>query len=546
MATPVDLNESTQPETQATCDVCVIGAGAAGLYLVRRLACARLRVIVLEAGGATCESGAAIGIQPVFTDSHYSGAMDGRAFGWGGTTSRWGGLLVPYSYLDLRDDATPASTTWKHIVQAVEERSSAVLSTLGLDGSAEFFSLPEAVLGRYADLLHDCGLETIAAEALPFRRRNLTYLASARTGGDSTVYLNAVASKWFVTPCASGKGAVSAVEATSPNGKRLRVSATSFVIAAGAIESARILLEIDRVTGEQMFSRSSGIGSNLSDHLSCAIADVHFEDREKTSTLFGPMFSKGRMRSFRFVEASMEPSAPRCFAHFIFDMDNAGFRLAKDILCGLQSRALPKFRISDVIEGIGGLFRLAYNRYIKSTLFIPRHTPAHLQLDIEQVPDPTNRVRLGEESDRCGRPMAVVNWRVSELDLENIRTVSRRLLMKWPGQSGGFPRLIPIEIVGAQPKPYDAYHPVGTCKMGTDGGAVVDYELRVRETRNLYVLSTGLFPSAGTANPTFSMLCLGDMLADRLANYHAGAEFVESVQQAKAFRTQMRTGNEQS
>jgi len=59
--------------------------------------------------------------------------------------------------------------------------------------------------------------------------------------------------------------------------------------------------------------------------------------------------------------------------------------------------------------------------------------------------------------------------------------------------------------------------------MGTGQGAVAEHRLRVGGTENLYLLSTGLFPTAGTANPTFSMLCLGDALADRLANLRADA-----------------------
>ena len=53
--------------------------------------------------------------------------------------------------------------------------------------------------------------------------------------------------------------------------------------------------------------------------------------------------------------------------------------------------------------------------------------------------------------------------------------------------------------------------------MGRDAGAVVDPELRVHGTANLWVVSTAVFPTAGTANPTFSMLCLAAALADRLA-----------------------------
>lgn len=530
MATIIDLNEATQSNIHAACDVCVIGAGAAGLYLASRLSRGGLRVIVLEAGGATCGPGASVGIEPVFSGSQYRGAVEGRAFGWGGTTSRWGGLLVPHSELDLRAEASPESIVWEHIVKVVRERSSMVFSTLALEGGPDFFSLPAASLGRNAKLLHDCGLETIAAEFLPFRRRNLTCLVSTRMSRNLTVYLNAVASRWLIRPTTNASGAVSAVEAISQDTRSLRVSAKSFVIAAGAVESARILLEIDRSTGERMFPRSASIGRYLSDHLSCAIADVHSEDQNQAANLFGPIFSKGRMRSFRFLEPSIEPLTPRHFAHFIFDIHNAGFRLVKDIFFGLQSRSLQDFHFSNIIDGISGLSRLAYNRFIKSRLFIPVDTPAHLQMDIEQTPSWGNRVHLGGKTDQYGRPIAVVHWQVNEADYKNIQMVSQRLLRKWPGRSVGFPRLVPIHIGDSPPKPYDAYHPVGICRMGADQEATVDLDLRVRGTQNLYVLSTGVFPSAGTANPTFGMLCLGDRLADKLANYAGDSNVVGLIQ----------------
>jgi choline dehydrogenase-like flavoprotein len=513
-----DLNNVPQAVARASCDVCVIGAGAAGLYLASRLSRDGLRVVILEAGGTICESGATVGIEPVFTGSQYRGALEGRAFGWGGTTSRWGGLLIPHSEFDLRDDATSESIVWRHIVNVVRERSTAVFSALALRGSPNFLSLPAVALGKNAKILHDCGLETVAAEFLPFRRRNLTYLVSDRRSPKLTVYLNAVATKWLFNSDTNVSGAMSTAEAYSQNGKCLSVSAKSFVIAAGAIESARILLEIDRSTGERMFPRSARVGHYLSDHLSCAIADVHPEDRNRAATLFGPIFRQGRMRSFRFIERSVKPLTHRHFSHLIFDIDNAGFRLAKSLLSSLQTRALPDLRISSVIEGINGLWRLAYNRFFKSGLYIPPHTAAHLQLDIEQIPDFTNSVHLGAKTDRFGRPEAVVHWQVNEIDYENIQLLSQRLLKKWPDRSLGFPRLVPIDIGDTQPKPYDAYHPVGTCRMGADKEATVDLGLRVRGTQNLYVLSTGVFPSAGTANPTFSMFCLGDRLADQLAN----------------------------
>ena len=147
---------------------------------------------VLEAGGANCGSGRSIGIEPVFSGSHYRGAIEGRAFGWGGSTSRWGGLLVPHSDLDTSHAGDHESTIWKHIVQVVGERSGAVFAALGLSGRPDFFSFPAKVLGDKARLLRERGLATVAAEFLPFTRRNLTYLISGRARGSVRVFLHAV------------------------------------------------------------------------------------------------------------------------------------------------------------------------------------------------------------------------------------------------------------------------------------------------------------------------------------------------------------------
>ena len=128
----------------------------------------------------------------------------------------------------------------------------------------------------------------------------------------------------------------------------------------------------------------------------------------------------------------------------------------------------------------------------------------------------SNAVSLTDKIDRYGRPVVTINWQVNDIDYANIQQTSTRILNKWPGTRGGMPDLMPMVTDGNGSKPHDAYHPVGICRLGIDKGAVVDTDLRVQGTDNLWVLSTGVLPSAGTANPTFTMLCLGDELADRL------------------------------
>jgi choline dehydrogenase-like flavoprotein len=510
----VDLRHAS-PAPSKRYDICVIGAGAAGLYLASKLARHGSNVVIVEAGGMTCAPGTSIGIEPLFSASTYRGAIEGRAFGWGGSTSRWGGVLVPHTHFDYRDDAD--LETWRHVVQTVQERSSSVFSALALRGEPDFCAFPAVALQSTAELLQNRGVGTVSGEFLPFSRRNLTFLTDAAAAKNLTVYLNAVVSSWTVEQDGASSGAVRTIEARSLNGKRVTISASAYVIAAGAVESARILLEIDRFTHERMFTRTSRIGSFLSDHISFAIADVRPADRRKAATLFGPLFARGRMRSFRFVDISNDRRCPRHFAHFIFDADNAGFRLAKALLASRQSKRLSDVRGTDIVAGARDLLQLAYDRFARDRLHIPKGTPVHLQLDVEQCPSPANRVHLADQPDAYGRPRAIVNWRLNDTDFERMRLLGRQLVQKWPADLPEFPQLVPTEADAAASKSYDAYHPVGTCRMGTTGGSVLNMELLARGARNLYVLSTGALPSAGTANPTFTMLCLGDRLADRLS-----------------------------
>jgi choline dehydrogenase-like flavoprotein len=222
------------------------------------------------------------------------------------------------------------------------------------------------------------------------------------------------------------------------------------------------------------------------------------------------------LRTFRFVEKQPLPSSPRYFCHFIFDVDNAALTVAKEAIAALQGRRLPRFKLGQVLSAPGGLVALAFARYARSSLFIPSRSPVHLQLDIEQTPDTRNRIVLGDERDAYGRRRPHIHWRITEQDLANIRRAARRILLAWPGQRAGLPELRPTALAGEAAKPYDAYHPVGTCRMGDDAQAVVDLDLRVKGTANLSVLSTAILPSAGTANPTFTLLCFAEALADQL------------------------------
>lgn len=513
MSPGVDLLVPDAP-AQLTADVCIVGGGTAGALLARRLADAGVRTVMLEAGNERSLDARSVGLDAQFDGQPYRGALEGRAFGLGGSSSRWGGVLAPSGALETgREMHEP----WSTIADVTAEHVGRVRTLLGARSPPDYAQHVQRASPSLVQTLEAVGIRTSSAEMLPFGARNLRRLLRGRAIERSlTTVVNAVVARWSIEGSVDGLARLARVEAVSAEARTIQVTAKEFVLAAGALESARILLEIDDVSRGKALAGRAAIGRGLSDHLSIPIADVESAHLEAVLRDFAPRFDGRLMKTVRMADLDVVRSGLRHFAHFLFLNEDPGFQLAKKVLFDLQARKLPAVTTREIVRGLRGVAALFVERVLRSRLHVPRDTPVVLQLDVEQESVPDNALVLGGDRDVYGRRRAVIRWGVSERDRDRIRSCAASFLAKWRRAGDRLPAVVSRPLESGQSKPHDAYHPVGLTRMGSESDAVVDLRLKVRGTHNLSLVSTGVFPTAGSANPTLSMLCLADRLADDL------------------------------
>lgn len=499
-------------------DVLVIGAGIAGLLVATRIAAQGKRVIVFESGGEHQAEETHPFNEVEQLRAVYAGAEHGRFRCLGGTSTRWGGAMIPLLRADMEQDS---AGTWPINYSDLSNYIPELERIFSLPGGK--YECPDIALP-----LSEGGQDFIPrlAKWPPFRKRNTSTLFSSDIRKDSgpEIWLNATATGFRLAP----DGKLEEVEASSLSGDRVKVRANEVVIAAGAIESTRILLLVERETGMRHYTPHDILGRYFHDHLSVNVAEVIPKNRAAMNRIIGFRFEQGGMRNLRFEPAEsvdVRSSLAPCFAHIGFQaVTGGGFDTIREIYRLIQQRRFPGAAImARLAAGAPWLARAVWWRFVEQRLLFPDDANFELHMVIEQTPRHDNRIFLSSARvDQFGQPLAVIDWSVSADDAARLASATGAFVKFWrTSVLDGLAELRPYAADTALERLTRGggiYHPGGSTRMGrsiSDG--VVDSDLRCFGIPNLSVAATSTFPTGGGANPTMMLMLAGLRLADRLS-----------------------------
>ena len=510
----------TAEDAHVEADVVVVGAGIAGLIMADRLRKDGLKVAILESGSERQVDERHELNRVEIAGDPYAGAEDGRFRCLGGTSTRWGGAMLPFLPVDMQSHSAGWDARWPVEFEEVQPYQ---------DELNALFALPSGPFDR-PDLYpaSEGGVRFLPRLAAwpAFGRRNVATLLRDRLTKDQglEVWLNAHVTGSTLSPA----GRVERIVATAPDGRKLTARAAHFVVAAGAIESTRLLLLLDRANDERLFAPAAVLGRYFHDHLSAHSASLEVRDRKLLGDLAGFRFETNGMRNLRFEpaeETRIQRRLPGGFTHIVFaSLERDGFEALRDIYRGLQRRRLPSGGdVGLLARNLPWFARAAWKRFVGRQLLLPDRADFKLNVIVEQHPHRDNRITLSSERiDRHGLPLARIEWQVRADDIDNHRRMFALFGEYW--QKAHLTRAAALEardpeLVAEELRTGGGtYHPGGTTRMSASPGeGVVDPMLRAHAVPNLSVVSTSAFPTGGAANPTYMLMLFALRSAAALA-----------------------------
>lgn len=526
----IDVSE-LEPGLRRT-EICVVGAGAAGIVAAGRLLELGHEVLLLESGGADYDPRTAALNQGESIGRDYYPLEDARLRFFGGTTAIWGGRCAELDPIDLEIRSWVDGSGWPLEYEVLRRY---------YDQARPLFGIPSAPASSRD--LEDAGLDVPAFDPdllrMPiwsfdplFGRFTLAARAELVRHPRCTIVTNATVTE--IVPDWTGSH-VEELRVRTFGGATLTFAAQKVILAAGGIENARLLLASRAASPD-------GIGNGYDQVGRCFMEHPHARGGHVVTARAWPLlklFGKRHLVAGSEVAALIAPSAKLQRDREVLNSSltivarrpaHARQALAMRIYQGLKHDVSPTRGGRALWMGTKAAATWAQRRLDPLRPWLLHRlgwSELALLVRAEQAPNPDSRITIGRDADALGVPKVALDWRLSPMDKRSVRVLVDVL--------GGELRRLGIGDVGTadwlhdhavqwrtdplvSAHPIGGYHHMGTTRMSAvPRQGVTDGFGRVHGVDNLFVVGSSTFPTSGWANPTLTIAALALRTADHVS-----------------------------
>lgn len=466
-------------------DICIVGAGAAGIAIAKEFSGTNKRICLIESGGFEYNEK---------TQSLYQGEIDGENISkdfltktrlrmFGGSTMHWRGYCRPLDIIDFKKKIwLPNYPGWpisRETLIPFYDRACQLV-----DINPFFQQFPES------KLFHK---ESVDIVSLPFHISPPTRFGSSfRTelGESKNIFVHLFANAREFLPT-KDKNKIEKLKIISAAKSEFHIKAKQFILCGGGIENPRILLNSNSVIEKGIGNYFDLVGRYFMTHFPVKgfgkALITHPEVDEITRSIIKP--------TVHHLSLKDEIKQRR-------QLLNMSFHLHP----GYKFKTPGKY--PDKMEHVFPRFENLLNKSNKFRTF-------PILAIAEQSPNPDNRIVLSKERDFTGSQKIKLKFRHSQTDMQNIKRSAQLFAAEIGRHSLG--RIQTAFIDDQEPVLSPDDHHMGSTRMNNNPKiGVVDQDCKVHAIKNLYIAGGSVFPSCGFANPTLTLLALSLRLSDHL------------------------------
>ncbi|HAX77103.1 MAG TPA: GMC family oxidoreductase [Cyanobacteria bacterium UBA11372] len=534
---------SLTPDDVLETQVCIIGAGPSGITLAVEFANQNFQVCLVESGGIDCDPDTQSLSEGVVVGDPYPDLKAGRRRQFGGSSHWWeaqngykeyGWRCLPLDEIDFEQRDWLPYSGWpftKADLDPFYERAHRVCKAGPYTYKVEDWEEGKAVRLPFKSDRITSSMSQFAPRA-PFTHEHRETINESKNI-TTLLYANVVEIETDETA-----QTVTRLRIACLSNKQIWLKAKIVILATGGIENARLLLASNRQQPSGLGNQNDLVGRFFMERpiLSCQLipfdrklfdltdlydiynvkgtpvmARIHLTEevlrRERLLNNGTQMFPRAKPRqreatlALRSLLAAIRNGKPSqdWFEHLKVALKGVDYIVAAGFWAAV--RKLPSLR-----RGDWSYLPNEKQRFSEFEIFY----------QLEQAPDPNNRVLLSSQSDRLGQPKVEVHWRLNPIDIENALRVQEIWAEEFAKAGFGelqFPR-------AGEPLKFEKevmYHHMGTTRMHVDPKqGVVDANCKVHGISNLFIAGSSVFPTAGYANPTLTIIALSIKLADHV------------------------------